>query len=178
MYSIYSKTIRSFILTTILISLCGGIFGQTATFKEVNTKKVKGLVTEYISQSGEIFKTNDIITLGFPFRNEQYDYIQQNAGLTRYPLTAISSGSKVRIKKMKATGRTLNLYTTKPDGMVYGLIIINLDGALNAKEIESKMLSSDEALAKLRRAKLELELKIITQEEYEAVKAELVRYIK
>ncbi len=166
------------ILTSLALLLTSGVFAQTATFEEVSTKKKKGRLETYISKSGESFSVGDEITLGTSFRNENFDYILQNAGISFYPLQNMASGSKVRIKKIKVISKTVQLQLTKPNGYVYGLIVQNFEGALQTGEIKGNQMSSDEALAELKRWKDKLDLEIVTEEEYLSKKEELVKYIK
>jgi hypothetical protein len=63
------------------------------------SRQTWGVITEYTSSAGEVFTIGDTIELGFPFRNETYDFIEQNAGLSFYALQADAAGSKLIIKK-------------------------------------------------------------------------------
>lgn len=169
---------KKYILLTfsILISLFS--IGQvTATYDEVITKQKKGRIDTYTAESGEVFKIGDEITLG-KTPNKNFDFIQQNAGIEFYPLDNTASNSKVTIKKMKATMKVLWIYTTKPQGYVYGLVIKNVDGAIKNGEIKSNIMSSDEALEELKKQKDKYDLGLITEEEYLAKKRELAKLIK
>jgi len=152
-------------------------FSQTLTFNDVQSNP-KGTFTEYISSSGQSFKVNDTLTLGVPFRNENFDFVVQNAGIAYYPLPGILSGGKVIITKIKIEGKRLKVNTTTPPGNIYSLSITNFEEAIKQGEIKSKHLSSDEALKKLKSEKEKLDLGLITQEEYNTKKAELIKYIK
>lgn len=171
-----SKTILStglFLLTAI------ATFAQTsATYDEVISKQKKGQVDKYITQNGEEFKVGDTITLGVAFRNEQFDFIQQNAGIAYYPLPNIASNSQVVIKKINITMKTVLVNTTKPQAFVYGLAVINFESAIKNGEIISKIMSSDQALAELKKWKDKLDLGLITEEEYNKKKEGLSKYIK
>ena len=146
----------------------------SATYNEVSSGEKKGQIDTYISKSGEIFNVGDTITIGISSKTN-YQFIQQDVG---YPLNNIASNSKVRIKKIVAGQKMVNFYTTKANGYVYGLVIMNVERALEIGEIKSKILSSDEALSELKKWKDKLELGLINQEEYEKKKEELVKYIK
>lgn len=165
------------LLTTISLAIINISFGQKATYEDVISKKVKGRINTYISKSGEEFSVGDTITLGVAFRNEQFDFIQQNAGIAVYPLPNTASGSLVTIKKITIRSKTTLISTTKPQGLVYALLITNVEGALENREIVSRILSSDEALEELKKWKSKLDLDLITSEEYEAKKKELAKYI-
>ena len=120
----------------------------------------------------------DTLTLGVAFRNEKYDYIMQNGGLEYYSLPNRASGSIVTIKKIKIQNKTVVVTTTKPQGFVYALMVINFENAIVNGEIKSNIMSSDEALAELKKWKDKLNLEIINQDEYDAKKAELIVLIR
>ena len=150
---------------------------KSATYSEVISKQKKGSLSTYIAESGESFSVGDSLTLGPAFRNENYDYIIQNAGVAFYPLPNMASGSKVVIKKIKVQSKLVRVVTTRPQGYVYSLWIINMDGAVKNGEVVSRLMSSDQALAELKKWKSKLDLEIITQEEYDAKKNKLINII-
>lgn len=163
---------------SILLSIIAlSSYGQSATYNDVITKKVKGRVTHYTTQNGQEFTIGDTLTLGVSFRNEKYDYIMQNAGIEYYSLPNMASGSVVVIKKIKIQSKSVIVTTTKPQGFVYSLMVMNFENALVNGEIKSNIMTSDEALAELKKWKDKLNLEIISQEEYNAKKEELVALI-
>lgn len=170
----------------ILLSFLIGLFSTnmmsqevTATYSEVINKQKKGNIDKYILESGESFSIGDTLTLGIAFRNENYEFIFQNAGIAFYPLSNYVSGSKVIVKRMKIDIlKTVNVYTTPPKGAVYGLLIMNFDNAVKNGEIKSKVMTSDEALSELKKWKDKLDLQLITEEEYNQKKTELIKFIK
>lgn len=166
------------IIILLLLIISYTSFAQTATYNEVLTKQKTGILQTYITENGEVFSVGDTITIGVSFRNEQYDFIQQNAGIAYYPLYNTASGSKVIIKSIKANSKIVIINTTKPQGLVYGLIIINFENSIKNGEVISKIMSSDKALAELKKYKDKLDLGLITQEEFNAKKLELSKYIK
>lgn len=151
---------------------------QKATQDDVLTKKVKGPVTTYISKDGQEFSVGDTITLGNSSGNLNFVFLQQNAGLSYEPLPNNAGGSQIVIKKMSARFKKLTITTTKPQGYVFALWVNNLEGALSSGEIKSNVMTSDEALEELKKYKSKLDLELITQEEYDAKKKELVKFIK
>ena len=56
--------------------------------------------------------------------------------------------------------------------------LLETDKFNNSPETPVLELSSDEAIAELKKAKEKYELDLITKQEYEAIKAELKKYIK
>lgn len=167
------------ILIVIFLGFSATAQGQvTATYDDVITKRKKGRFSTYIANSGEIFKVGDTLTLGVAHRNEQFDFIYQNAGIEFYPLPNTAAGSKVVIKKIRGASKLCYVYTTKPQGFVYGLLISNFDGAVSNGEVLSKIMTSDQALEELKKWKSKLDLEIITQAEYDEKKSELMKIIK
>lgn len=168
---------KNLIFLTFLL-LSAPLFGQiTATYDEVINKKKKGQIDSYITQKGEKFSVGDTINLGVAFRNEQFDFIKQNAGVQVFPLTNVAANSKVKIKKIVLRAKTVIVNTTKPQGYVYGLTIVNFESAIINGEVKSQILSSDQALEELKKWKDKLDLELITQKEYEAKKTELSKFI-
>ena len=174
------KNVTKTILATaffLLISLA--TFAQTsANYDEVISKQKIGQVDRYITQNGEEFKVGDTISLGVAFRNEEFDFIQQNAGLSFYPLPNTAANSIVVIKKINIMSKVVYINTTRPQGFVYGLRVINLESAIKNGEIISKIMSSDNALSELKKCKDKFDLGLITEIEYNKKKAELSKYIK
>jgi len=152
---------------------------EVVTFDEIQEIK-KGKTKSYITSKGETFSVGQTIKLGFAFRNEQYDYIIQSplGGMAVYPLSNIAAGSEVKIKKISWRKKLTRVMTTKPDGMVYTLAIINLEGALQAGEIISSIISRKEAIEKLKEAKDLLDLDLMTKDEYNSLKIELTPIIR
>ena len=95
-----------------------------------------------------------------------------------YPLDNLASGSVVTIKKLTIRSKTVIVSTTKPQGYFYPLFVINLDGAIDNGEIKSSIMTSDDALEELEKWKTKLSLELISQEEYDIKKNELVKFIK
>jgi hypothetical protein len=56
--------------------------------------------------------------------------------------------------------------------------ILKFESAISYGEIKSKGMTSDEALNELKRAKDKLDLGIISKEEYEVKRLELIKFIK
>jgi hypothetical protein len=172
------KILKSYpIIIALLLATINISFGQKATYDDVINKRVKGQIDTYVSKNGEEFSVGDTLKLGTAFRNEQFDFIHQNAAVAFYPLPNTASGSYVIIKKITIRSKTTVISTTKPQGFVYALTIVNLEGALENGEVKSNILTADEALEELKKWKSKLDLELITQEEYEAKKKELAKYI-
>jgi len=174
------------LLTIVLLFLSMFLFSQEvtypvslniATYDDVlNNNKGFGTYDRYISKSGEIFNVGDTLTLGLPIRNNSFTYIMTMAFGADVAFVSIQAANdKVIIKKMEVWKNQMLVYT-KNTGL--NLRIYKFDEALKSGEITSKRLSSSEALKQLKEAKEKLDLMIITQEEYNTKKAELIKFIK
>jgi len=165
--------------TLIVISSYCNLQAQNATYEQVIHKKIKGRITSYIANNGENYNIGDTLIIGTPLNGEEYSHIIQNAGIAYYPLTPIASGSEVIIKKMRIHSKMLSVYTTKPNGFIYGLYIANMDGAIkNGELIDYGFISTEQALKQLRIIKDKFDLNIITKDEYDLKRIELLKYIK
>ncbi len=171
------KVIIAPLIALLFVSISSISQAQNATFADVQANKIKGSVYSYTAESGERFAVGDTITLGFPNRNEAFDVIVQDAGLSFYPVTSSASGSQVVIKAIKVRTKLVYVKTTSPAGLVYGLAIQNFEVALANGEVKRKQMTSDEALSELKKAKDKLDLEVITQEEYNKIKDKLVPFI-
>lgn len=66
--------------------------------------------------------------------------------------------------------------TTSPTGM--NRYLIDTELAIDNGELKTNILSSDEALVKLKKCKDKLDLGLISQEEFDKKKEELSKFIK
>jgi ribosomal protein S17E len=149
-----------------------------ANYNDVVTKTVRGNIQTYITQSGEKFSVGDTITLGPPFNRNEYTFINQNAVIQAYALTSRATGSRIKIKSLNAITKKVQAMCTHADAHTYQTFIMNFELAYQNGEVKSNQISSDEALNELKRWKDKLDLELITKEEYEAKKSELLKYIK
>ena len=147
------------------------------------TTSTKGEFTSYVSSDGLVYKIGDIITIGVPSSDKIFSFIWEGDGLLLpyENLTSISSGQKTEIKKIfivggKRTGYSVNFRTKGATGLAN--YTIQFENALSTKEVKGLGMTSDEALNELKRAKDKLDLGLITQEEFDKLKAELGKFIK
>ena len=121
--------------------------------------------------------------LAVPSSNKTFAFITQGAGLP-IPitnLTASFSGTETEIKRISVVGNKRMGYSVsfRTKGIT-GLsnYSIQFENALSTGEIKGFGLSSDDALEQLKKGKDKLDLGLITQEEYDKLKADLTKYIK
>ena len=125
----------------------------------------------------------DKIKIGFPSSNKTFAFITEGDGaiIPITNLTASASGQESEIKKIKVVGNKRVGYSVlmRTKGLIgISNYTIQFENALSTGEVKGYGMTSDEALEKLKKAKDKLELGLITQDEYDALKAELVKYIK
>lgn len=180
----------------LMMCFAGLSWGQDkiiANHNEVITGEKKGNIEVYISKNSGEYKVGDTISIGM-CENDKFIFVMQNTlsdtlSLSNpencikiynksLPLTYVASDKKVVIKSLVIFGKTVKCITTNPEGFFLSLYIKDLEAAINNKEIKAKFLSSEDALAELKKAKDKLDLGLITQEEYDAKKEELSKYIK
>jgi len=169
-----------------LALFCGvSAMAQTATFNDIQQNN-RGQYTEYLSPDNGSFKVGDTITIGKPATGKDFSCvgIAGLMGQSLVPADIKLSGSKAVIKKIEIQFNTLTIKTFKPLSHVasFGFNITNIELAIANGEVKSNgksnEMSSVEALSKLKTEKEKLDLGVITQEQYEVKKKELMKFIK
>jgi beta-lactam-binding protein with PASTA domain len=178
---------RKIILSLVtLIMFSGSLFSQELVLKQDDLnaeKRPKGDFTSYESKDGSVYKIGDKITIGVPSSNKTFAFITEGDGVL-LPITqllASASGQQVEIKRIDVGGtKRTGFYASLRCKGLTGLsnYSVQLENAISVGEVKSFGMTSDEALAELKKAKDKLDLEIITQEEYDKIKADLMKYIK
>lgn len=162
-------------------------FSQTLTLEmlEKSTDPKNELLKEYeayTASDGHTYKVGDEITTGVPSSNKTFAFLMTELGMVSGNplLTAAWSGYKMQIKKIgvdrsKKRGATVSMrcYLSGIGG-----IIVKFENALTSGEIVGLGMSRDKALNEIKKAKEMLELDLITQNEFDSIKAECMKYIK
>ena len=169
--------------------------------KELSGKKGGGDITEYVASDGVSYKIGSTITYGYPTNGKYYLYFKDVTGSWVNAFTDESdnvassaanrevaervenrAGGVATIKRIQCI--PIDPYNKLNSGCkIYlvlnrgGLACTNFEEAIAVGEVQTKMKSSDAALQELKKWKEKLDLQIITQEEYDAKKAELMKYI-
>ena len=174
---------KKLLLISILFLAVNFSYAQTVMYAHLDTTSNGTYYTGYISKDGFEYKIGDKIKIGFPKTGNLFSFITEGDGvmLPITPLTSNSSGTETEIKKIwvsgnKRAGHTVSFRTKGITGV--SNYTIQYENALETGEIKGNGLSSDEALAELKKAKDKLDLGLITQEEYDKQKAELSKFIK
>jgi len=175
--------------------------------KELTGKKMGGNITSYVASNGVTYTIGSTITFGYPTNGKYYLYFKdvtggfinamaEDEGASRADRRANEeaaervenrAGGVATIKKIQCL--TIDGFNAKTSGCkIYlvlnrgGLACTNFEEAIATKEVVVKAnqedLDSEAALQELKKWKEKLDLQIITQEEYDAKKAELMKKIK
>lgn len=171
--------------------------------KELTGKNMGGNITEYIASDGVSYQVGSKITYGYPTNGKYYIYFtnisggfinalvedesetrsERAANSERSERVANRAGGAATIKKIQCL--PIDVFNKKTSGCrIYlvlnrgGIACVNFEEAIATGEIATKMNPSDAALQELKKWKEKLDLQIITQEEYDAKKAELMKFIE
>jgi hypothetical protein len=171
------------LITALFITISAStVFGQEIKFADLATAQ-RGEFTSYLGSDGAVYKIGDRVKIGVPSSNKTFAFITQGDGLLT-PITylnASSSGTETEIKRIfvvgnKRTGYSVSFRTKGTTGL--SNYTVQFENALSNGEVKGFGLSSDDALAQLKKGKDKLDLGLITQEEYDKLKADLTKYIK
>lgn len=183
MYKLKNKKIKFNLIVALFCSISAtAVFGQEVKYAELATAE-RGEYTSYVGSDGAIYKIGDRLKIGVPSSNKTFTFITEGDGFL-LPITnllASSSGTETEIKRIsvvgnKRAGYPVSFRTKGTTGL--SNYSIQFENALSTGEVKGFGLSSDDALAKLKKAKDKLDLGLITPAEYEKAKAELSVYIK
>lgn len=173
------KQILSFVIMLSVLEL----HSQTIKYSDLNGDRPKGRFQTYISKNGESYSVGDTIHIAAPSGvNGKFVYLQKMDIMgTVYVVGAEATGTNAVIKKIRAGGTARSGW--KIGFQTQGMTAIDnyflyIEDAIASGEVKGKGMTSDAALAELKKAKDKLDLQLITQDEYDRIKAELVKYIK
>ncbi len=174
--------------------------------KELTGKKSGDVITAYVASNGVTYTKGSTITYGYPRSGKYYLYFKDITGSMLsaieesdknssvnaanrevYERVSNRAGGVATVKKIEC--RPIDPFNRKNSGCyIYmilnrgGLACTNLEEAIATQEIVTKAdpsdVASEAALQELKKWKEKLDLQIITQEEYDAKKAELMKKIK
>lgn len=170
----------------ITLMMCSTLvsFGQeTLRYSDLSEKPGQWNFDNYESKDGYLYKTGDKIKIGTPSSNKTFAFIMEGDGFL-LPITnasAFASGQMVEIKKVTYTGTrrvgfAAVLVCKGPTGL--SNYRIQLENAIETGEAKGLGMTSDEALAELKKCKDKLDLGLITQDEFNSKKSELSKFIK
>ena len=170
------------ILAFMLVMTATVMFAQEIKYADLATAK-RGEYTSYVASDGGVYKVGDRIKIGVPSSNKTFAFITEGDGiiLSITNLTAASSGTQTEIKKIYVVGNKRAGYSVvfRTKGIT-GLsnYSIQFENALSTGEVKGFGMTSDDALAELKKAKDKLDLGLITQADYDKIKSDMSTYIK
>lgn len=151
-------------------------------FQEV-AKRVKAKkLTKYVSKNGEVFEVGKTLTIGSPSGAvDTYDFVHNYSALgSEYEVSRQSKGFESEIIKFNKSGSKRKGYeitTVSKTETGTSRYYIQLERAIESGEIETSVLTRDQAISKLKEQKDLLDLGLITEEEYKKSKEKLTPLI-
>ena len=175
---------RRLFIAIFAILMVAGVQAQTLEHNQLQYLQNKQLeFNAYKATDNYIYAEGAELTIGEPSgKLGAYKYIttatQIAVGATG--LTSHQVGKKATIKNFKLTGMKKSGFAVQVIANMagIGLMYIDFENAIASGEIVGLGMTSDKALEELKKAKDKLDLEIITQEEYDKIKAELMEYMK
>ena len=160
---------------------------QTLTYEQVQNctdpkKELEKKYEAYTASDNHTYRVGDDIIIGTPSSNKTFAFLTSELGaVAGDPYLGIRcSGVKMQIKSILVGG-------SKKKGTHVGVraifkgfggVNIQFENALQSGEIVSQGMTSDKALEELKKEKDKLDLGLITEEEFNKRKEELMKYIK
>lgn len=205
--TLFFAIVMAFVFTSIAQTVTyDDILAQKSAL-ELTGKKAGDNITKYVASNGETYTIGSTITYGIPTNGKYYVYFMdvtgswlnvlgedENASSSeraqnqeRAERVANRNGGIATIKKIQCL--PIDMANKKTSGCkIYlvlnrgGIACTNFEEALQTGEvrtpISAETMASEAAIQELKKWKEKLDLQIITQEEYDAKKAELMKYIK
>jgi hypothetical protein len=172
-----------FLIISVLI-LSVSVNAQALRYGQIkDPKMLQNYYKAYKSFDSTVYQIGDTIKIGFPSSNNTFSYVSEGDGLliphTNAPATI--AGNDAIIKRIFVNGNSRSGYQVNfKVSARLGVIscFVQIENALSTGEIKRAKPTSDEALDEIKKAKTKLELELITQEEYNAIKSDMIKYIK
>lgn len=145
-------------------------------------KKFKAGFSSYTAKNGTVYKVGEMVPVGtMSGGGTEFKYILIGDGLLQpaTPASSTYSGKDLLIQEIYVDGNRSDGFTAffRCKGGPLFKANVKIESALETGEIKSLVMSSDEALASLKKAKEKLDLGLITQAEYDKIKSELAALI-
>jgi hypothetical protein len=157
---------------------------QHITFAELSTmqKPASTKFSSYLSKNGTRYEVGGKVKYGIP-RGGQFTFIWSGDGILTDVTPAPTSLANVETEiigivldgSKKAGYRVY--FRTRPEGVLTNYKI-DIENALEVGEVKSSVMTSDEALAELKKAKEKFDLGLIDKKKYDSTKTALAKYIK
>lgn len=172
-------------LVTCLMTMVSFGQGDTLTYKQIqkSEKKIRGKFTNYTAKDGSIYNIGDTINIGIPSgTNGKFIHLYKVDILgTTYIVGGEAINTHIVLKSIRVGGTKRSGWKVsfQTKGMTFvDNYFLYIEDAIVTGEIDSGVMSSDEALRHLKNEKDKLDLGLITQEEFDKRKEELSKFIK
>lgn len=167
-------------------------FEQVKAIKEKSEAKIitKEGVSQYTASNGSIIKIGDKFRINRPEGGAKTFVSIQNkptvmdmlgsSGFVSTVNTSMSN-TEITIKSLYIVGTRKLGFKTMAELATCGTcnnLLVDIELAIEAKEIRTNGMTSDDAIALLKKEKEKLELGIISQKEFDDKKAELIKFIQ
>ncbi len=166
-------------------------FEQVKAIKEKSEAKImtKEGVSQYTASNGSIIKIGDKFRINRPEEGAKTFVSIQNKptiadafGSNFNPTVNTSmSNTEITIKSLYIAGTRKLGFKTMAELATCGTcnnLLVDIELAIETKEIRTNGMTSDDAMALLKKEKEKLELGIISQKEFDDKKAELIKFIQ
>ncbi len=140
-------------------------------------------IGSYITTTNDTIKVGSIINIGTPSDNGgTFAYLKQGSFGTmlllgqELSLSGVqASKTKVKVKKLKKSGKMLYVTLTAASGTVYQLYTYNIDAAFESGEFITNQATMSQSLTKLKESKELFDLGIISKIDYDKQKNDFIK---
>jgi hypothetical protein len=173
---------KKILLSAVMLGVTLTAFSQNVgSYADIQNSK-KGDLDEYTAMDGFTYKPGDTLTIGKPVNEKAFAFMYSQEMNGQIPVGITFSNAKIIAKKIYVSGsekRGFKSYVrAKAQCSLCGYFVVSLDDAIQSGELVAKGLTKETAIKKLKEQKELLELGVITSEEFEKKKAELIKFIK
>ena len=184
------KGMKKVLLVLIVLITIKANAQKTITYEEMKTIS-KGMFENiecdvYVGKDGHSYKVKDTLKFGRPSSNKTFAFIvsraqMMSAGAPAKDVDVSISGRNTIIKKIYVNGTKRTGFKMHMIGKAECLICdpyeIDFEEAIATGEIQSKGMTREQAIAKLKEAKDLVDLGMMSKEDFEKLKAELTPLI-
>ncbi len=180
------------IFLLLLAAMTVNTFAETLTYEMVMSsnkpkKELDRKYDAYTASDGHTYKVGDHIVMGTP-TNKTFTYMTSQLGQAYAvifndmvpDIHAHYAGSKMKITDIRVERHRKRGAMVVVRAYLAGLggVLLQFENCLATGEIVSQGMSRDKALDEIKRAKEMLELDLITQQEYDSIKAVCKEFLK
>ena len=177
----------------IMVTLAANTFAQTLTYEMVSNsidpkKELQKKYEAYTASDGHTYHVGDDIVIGTPSSNKSYAYMTSELAMANAILGgggvagihADWGGSKMKITDIKVNRNKRRGACVEFRTYLSGLggILVQIENCINSGEIVSQGMTKEKALSEIKKAKEMLDLELISQQEYDSIKAVCKEYLK